>query len=204
MFHSSRTLLASIAVALSMNTSILAQSGDAEAGKLKSATCVACHDVDGNNPSDQFPKLAGQVPGYIAEQLALFKSQKRNDPVMSSMVATLSEQDMDDLDAYYSSQRIETVSIPADRVDDAQAGKMVYRGGFAEFSVPACMGCHGPSGAGIPPLYPRLGGQHAAYIESQLLAFKKGDREDPIMQSVAFPLSEEQIKQLALYLSALH
>ena len=204
MFHISRILLASVAVSLSMNASTIAQSGDAAAGKQKSANCVACHGVDGNNPSDQFPKLAGQVPGYIANQLALFKSQERKDPVMVAMVAALNEQDMRDLDAFYSSQDIEPVAIPADRAEDALAGKAIYRSGLAEYSVPACMGCHGPAGAGIPPQYPSLGGQHAAYIESALLAFKSGERENAIMQSIAFPLSKKQVRQLALYLSALH
>ena len=187
-----------------MNASTVAQGGDAAAGKQKSATCVACHGVDGNNPSDQFPKLAGQVPGYIADQLARFKSQERNDPVMTAMVAALSEQDMRDLDAFYSSQKIEPVAIPANQAEDAFAGKAIYRAGLAEYNVPACMACHGPAGTGIPPQYPSLGGQHAAYIESQLLAFKHGERENAIMQSIAFPLSAQQIRQLALYLSALH
>ena len=122
---------------------------------------------------------------------------------MFGMVSSLSEQDMADLDAYYASQSstIETVSM--DRSEDALAGESLYRTGYAPFNVPACMGCHGPAGAGIPPKYPRLGGQHAAYLESQLLAFKSGERQNAEMETVAFPLSDQQIRQLSLYLSGL-
>lgn len=190
-----------LTVAFALNSH--AQSGDAEAGKGKSTTCVACHGNDGNSPLDQFPKIAGQVPGYIASQLAKFKSGERTDPVMAGMVAGLSEQDMADLDAYYASQSITGGSIGTDQEEDARLGEQIYRGGSAEYQVPACMGCHGPTGSGVLPNFPRLAGQHAKYIETQLLAFKAGTRTDPIMQPIAFPLSEAQIKQLALYISAL-
>jgi cytochrome c553 len=193
----------SLMLAFAMNTSSVAQSGDAEAGKQKSATCVACHGADGNSPIDQFPKIAGQVPGYIAAQLASFKSGERENPIMAGMVGALSEQDMADLDAYYASQTISVGSISADQEESARAGEAIYRGGIAEYSVPACMSCHGPSGSGIPPNFPRVSGQHAAATEAQLLAFKSGQRKSPIMNPIAFPLSEEQIKQLALYISAL-
>jgi cytochrome c553 len=193
----------SLMFAFAMNTSSVAQSGDAEAGKQKSATCTACHGVDGNSPVDQFPKIAGQVPGYIAAQLASFKSGERENPIMAGMVGALSEQDMADLDAYYASQPISVGSISADQEEFARAGEAIYRGGIAEYSVPACMSCHGPSGSGIPPNFPRLSGQHAAATEAQLLAFKSGMRKSPIMNPIAFPLSEEQIKQLSLYISAL-
>ncbi len=198
-----KILMVFLAFVFAMNTSSLAQSGDAEAGKQKSATCVACHGADGNSAVDQFPKIAGQVPGYIAGQLANFKSGVRENPIMAGMVAALSDQDMADLDAYYASQQASTGSISADQEEMARAGEAVFRGGVAEYSIPACIGCHGPSGAGIPPNFPRLAGQHASFIETQLLAFKSGQRKNPIMNPIAFPLSEEQIKQLALYVSAL-
>jgi len=195
------TLMGTLVLLVTTNTVGMAQ--DADAGKAKSETCVACHGVDGNSPLDQFPKIAGQVPGYIADQLAKFKSGERASTVMMGLVATLSEQDMADIDAWYSSQSMTVGSVSPDQEAEARAGEAIYRGGIAEFNVPSCMGCHGPSGSGIPPLYPRLGGQHASYTEVELKAFKSGAREHPIMQSIAFVLSEQQIKQLALYLSAL-
>lgn len=181
-----------------------AQTGDADAGKDKSGTCVACHGTDGNSPLDQFPKIAGQVSGYIAKQLANFKSGQRENSIMLGMTASLSEKDMADLDTFYSGQSITGGSVSDDQEAAARAGEEIFRGGITEFSVPACMGCHGPSGSGIPPNFPRLAGQHAAYIEAQLLAFKSGTRTNDIMQPIAFPLSEEQIKQLALYISGLN
>jgi len=196
-----KALMGSLVLLIATNTTINAQ--DADAGTEKSVTCIACHGDDGNSPLDQFPKIAGQVPGYIKNQLVKFKSGERDNPVMAGMVAGLSEQDMADLDAYYASQSATTGSVSEDQVEFARAGEMIFRSGVKEYSVPACMACHGPSGAGIPPNFPRLAGQHAAYIEQQLLAFKSGQRVDSIMNPIAFPLSEEQIKQLALYISAL-
>ena len=195
------TLMGSLVLLVTMNTAGLAQ--DAEAGKAKAGTCVACHNSDGNSPLEQFPKIAGQVPGYIADQLARFKSGERPGTVMMGMVAALSEQDMADMDAWYSSQTMTVGAVSPDQEEDARAGEAIYRGGIAEFNVPSCMGCHGPSGSGIPPAYPRLGGQYAVYIEAELKAFKSGAREHPIMQPIAFVLSDQQIRQLALYLSAL-
>ena len=195
------TLMGVLALLVTMNTAGMAQ--DAEAGKAKSGTCVACHGTDGNSPLEQFPKIAGQVPGYIADQLASFKSGQRPGPVMMAMVAALSEQDMADMDAWYSSQTMTVGSVSPDQEEDARAGEDIFRGGIAEYNVPACMGCHGPSGSGIPPTFPRLGGQHAAYIETALQEFKSGAHGHPIMQPIAFVLSDQQIRQLALYLSAL-
>ncbi len=195
------TLMGSLVLLVTMNTAGLAQ--DAEAGKAKAGTCVACHNTDGNSPLEQFPKIAGQVPGYIADQLARFKSGERPGTVMMGLVAALSEQDMADMDAWYSSQTMTVGAVSPDQEEDARAGEAIYRGGIAEYNVPSCMGCHGPSGSGIPPAYPRLGGQHATYTETELKAFKSGARAHPIMQPIAFVLSDQQIRQLALYLSAL-
>ena len=204
MFRYTKLAMVSLALAMTMNSSISAQTGDADAGKQKSATCVACHGDDGNSPVDQFPKIAGQVPGYVAAQLAMFQSQERDNAVMMGMVGSLSEQDMADLDAFYADQAMTYATLAGDQEEDARAGEVIFRTGYAEYNVPACMGCHGPSGAGVAPNFPRLAGQHAAYIESALQAYKSGDRVNAIMQPIAFPLSDEQIKQLALYISALH
>lgn len=196
-----KILIVLLSFAFSANSA--AQSGDAEAGKQKSLACAACHGNDGNSPVAQFPKIAGQVPGYIAAQLENFKSGERADPIMGGIVAGLSEQDMADLDAYYSRQQISEIAITAEQAQQASAGEAIFRGGVAKFNVPACIGCHGPSGSGIPPNFPRLAGQHAGYTETQLLAFKSGQRNSSIMNPIAFSLSEQQIKQLALYISAL-
>jgi cytochrome c553 len=192
--------LASTPVFASENTA----HGDAEAGKAKSATCTACHMADGNSAVPSFPKIAGQQPGYIAKQLADFKSGTRLDDTMKGMVAALSEQDMLDLDAYFSGQTQSPGEISQDQAELALAGEKVYRGGLTEFSVTACMACHGPDGKGLQPNFPRLSGQHASYIEKQLLAFKDGSRSNSMMNGIAFPLSAEQIKNLSVYISGLY
>ena len=184
-----------------------AQSGDAEAGQAKSATCVACHGQTGISVSPAFPHLAGQVPGFIAAQLKLFQKGAdggRENAVMAGFVEGLSEQDMLDIDAFYSVQTPASGSITPEQEALALAGRPIYRAGHAEYSIPSCMGCHGPAGKGIGPHYPRLSGQPAEYIRTQLIAYKNGERENHIMNDVAFPLSMEQIDALATYISGLN
>ncbi len=182
-----------------------AVTGDAEKGKEKTGTCVDCHGADGNGlPGAPLnPRLADQDPGYIITQLKAFKDGSRKDAIMAGMVAALSEEDMADLDAYYSSLPAGEASIS--KKDEAMAleGEKIYRGGFRELNISACMSCHGPSGAGIPVQYPKLSGQNAEYTEKQLLAFKDGSREHFMMNPIAFLLSNEQIKQLSLYVQGL-
>ena len=178
--------------------------GDPAAGQKKSMICSACHGANGNSSNGDYPSLAGQVPGYIAQQLANFKSGIRSNTIMGGMAQTLTEEDMANLDAWYSSQQPTVYALAEDQLETAQLGETLYRGGYPPMQVPACMGCHGPAGAGIPPIFPRLAGQHAEYTETQLLAFKSEQRRSEIMSPIAFRLSAEQIRALALYLTALH
>ena len=178
--------------------------GDPAAGQTKSMVCSACHGADGNSSNRNYPSLAGQVPGYIAQQLANFKSGIRSNTIMGGMAQTLTEEDIANLDAWYSSQQPTVYTLAEDQLETAQLGETLYRGGYPPMQVPACMGCHGPAGTGIPPIFPRLAGQHAEYTETQLLAFKSEQRRSEIMVPIAFGLSAEQIQALAIYLTALH
>ena len=199
-----RLVMITIWISLAIFTAGAIQAdGDPAAGQAKSQICAACHGLDGNSLMPQNPVLAGQVPGYIAQQLARFKSGVRKSAIMAGMTQLLSEQDMQDLDAWFSSQTAPPRTVSADDLELAHTGEKLYRGGDSEMSVPACMGCHGPAGFGIPPNYPRLTGQWSTYLEDQLLAFKDGQRASPIMGPIAFRLSAEQIKTLAVYMSAL-
>tara|TARA_B100001123_G_scaffold54380_1_gene57542 strand:- start:4288 stop:4896 length:609 start_codon:yes stop_codon:yes gene_type:complete len=199
-----RLVMITIWISLAIFTAGAIQAdGDPAAGQAKSQICAACHGLDGNSLMPQNPVLAGQVPGYIAQQLAQFKSGVRKNAIMAGMTQVLSEQDMQDLDAWFSSQTAPPRTVSADDLELAHTGEKLYRGGDSDMSVPACMGCHGPAGFGIPPNYPRLTGQWSTYLEEQLLAFKDGRRASPIMGPIAFRLSAEQIKTLALYMSAL-
>jgi cytochrome c553 len=177
--------------------------GNAAAGKAKAGACVGCHGVNGNSVNPAWPKLAGQNSGYIAKQLADFKRGKRKEPLMLGMVAGLSDADMRNIGAYYAAQ--EMASVGANNEELARQGEIIYRGGITKTGVGACMGCHGPAGQGIAPNYPAVSGQHATYSEKQLLAFKRGDRtnDNNVMRSIAFLMSEQQIKAVSAYMQGL-
>lgn len=178
--------------------------GDASAGKSKAAVCAACHGADGNSPSDAYPKLAGQGEAYLLKQLIEFKSGERVNAFMAPMVANLSEQDMADLAAYYSSQKI----LPGATAEEyVELGQSVYRGGNKETGVPACMACHGPNGSGMPAAkWPALSGQYSAYVKAQLEAFASGARKNDannMMRDIASRMSPEEIKAVSAYVSGL-
>jgi cytochrome c553 len=181
----------------------------AKAQSIASQVCAACHAADGNSIGPANPKIAGQVPEYLHKQLVDFKPQggkkaARENAVMSGMVANLSEADMKNLAAYYSGQKLKPAAA-ADK-ELAALGQKVWRGGNAQTGVPACAGCHGPTGAGIPAQYPRVAGQYAEYLATQLRAFKEGGRaNDPngMMRGVAARLSEREIKAVAEYAAGL-
>jgi len=177
-----------------------------QAGEEKAKqACASCHGPDGNSANPDFPVLAGQVPGYIAEQLQRFKSGARDNAIMKGIVGGLSDEDMAALDLYFANQSAKGGAIPEGDVNMAKKGEHVYRGGFGPMNVSACMSCHGPSGHGVPRRYPRVAGQHRKYLEQQLLAFKTGKRtsDGDIMTNIAFRLSEQQIKELAAFMHAL-
>ncbi|MES1941622.1 cytochrome c4 [Salinisphaera sp. T5B8] len=179
--------------------------GDVEAGKTRSAQCAACHGPQGNMQSEQFPKLAGQGAPYIYEQLKLFKSGERQNAIMAGQAAGLSDEDMKNLAVYFAAQQ--TRPGAAD-VSVAPAGAVLYHGGNADKGVPACSGCHGPSGLGnAAAKFPRLSGQSPQYIATQLKAYRSGDRSGyrnaTIMNGVAENLTDADIQALASYVAGL-
>jgi cytochrome c553 len=202
-----KILTLALGVLLASSTVMARAEGSAVAGKAKSAVCAGCHGVDGNSMSPDFPKLAGQEAAYIAKQLADFKNPKsgRNNPIMLGMTASLSPADMANLGAYYASQKAAPGTAVAD-IATFKKGERLYRGGSAKFGIAACMSCHGPSGHGIPPRFPRVSGQHSAYTQKQLTAFKAGDRtnDGDIMARIAFKLSAAEIKAVSEYMAGLH
>jgi len=198
-------LMFGILVAAGVLAAPAAMAANIEAGKAKSAMCASCHGADGNGGADPtWPKLAGQGAPYIVKQLKDFKSGARKDPIMAGMAAGLSDADMANLGAYFGS--LEPSAGAARTADLAKDGERIYRGGIANRGVAACMSCHGPSGAGIPPHFPRLSGQKAAYTKKQMLAFKAGSRanDGKVMTMIAFKLSEGEIEALSEYMAGLH
>lgn len=179
--------------------------GDAAAGKSKSATCLACHGADGNSPLAMYPKIAGQPENYLAAQIKAFRDKGRQDPLMTPMATSLSDQDIEDLAAYYATQAMGHGAAPPDSV---ALGEKIYRGGNQKTKVPACMSCHGPNGAGNGPAgWPALAGQHPDYTGKQLRDFANAQRPggpNDMMSDLASRLSEEEIKAVSGYLAGLH
>ena len=180
--------------------------GDIEAGKTKSAPCVACHGVDGNSVNPEWPKLGGQHEGYLIQQLLYFSNGERDNAIMKGMAGNLTDQDRADLAAYFASQGVAYGTADPEMVE---LGEKIYRGGNSESGVAPCMGCHGPNGAGNPPAnYPALHGQHAKYVENQLHGFAEGNRinENSIkmMQITASRMTNKEIRAVASYIQGLH
>ncbi|MCG7981288.1 MAG: cytochrome c4 [Candidatus Thiodiazotropha lotti] len=197
--------LVTATLALSFSVGLVQAAGNAEDGKNKSAVCAGCHGAEGNSPLNPvWPKIAGQHPAYIEKQIKDFKANKRSDPMMSPMAAPLSDQDIADLAAFYSSQAIKTGVAAADKVE---AGERLYRAGNADTGVAACMACHGPSGAGNPQAnFPAIAGQHATYVEKALKDFRAGTRTNDaskMMQGVVERMTDEEMAEVAQYIQGL-
>ena len=183
---------------------------DPAKGKVIAETvCVACHGADGNSPAAANPNLAGQGAEYLYKQMSNFKSvdgkpAARNNAIMGGMVAALSDEDMRNLAAWFSSQKLK----PAVARDESKIalGQKIWRQGDLKKGIPACAGCHGPAGAGLPAQYPRLSGQYAEYTEAQLKAFRSDERNnDPeqMMRTIAAKMSDVEMKAVAEYAAGL-
>ena len=169
---------------------------------ISAAVCVACHTNDGSRGSAANPILQGQHPAYLARQLAEFKAGERKNAIMQGIASTLSPADMKNVAAFYAGKNAKPGF--AKNKELAFLGEAIWRGGVADRSIPACAGCHSPNGAGIPAQYPRLSGQHADYVESQLRAFRSGARSNnAVMMGVAAKLNDREIKALADYTAGL-
>jgi cytochrome c553 len=179
--------------------------GDPAKGKVIATTlCVNCHNADGNSTIPTNPKIAGQHAEYLFKQMKNFKNGERANPIMAGMISAYSEPQMLDLAAYFSEQ----VYKPevAKNHDTVDLGRKLYRGGNPAKGLPACAGCHGPAGAGIPGRFPRIAGQFAEYVEIQLKAFRVGERaNDPnkMMRAVADRMSDADIKALSDFVAGL-
>jgi cytochrome c553 len=175
---------------------------DVARGKqIASTVCVACHGADGNSVVPTNPVLAGQNADYIAAQLAAFKAGARPSPIMQGMASPLSPEDMRNVGAWFESQK------PAGHFAHDKAlverGQQIWRSGVKATDVPACAGCHGAAGHGIPAQYPRLAGQYPDLSLGWLKAFASGARPNPVMGQIASKLSENDMKAVAEYISGL-
>ena len=202
-----------IAATAAMSTASLAQEAAqpkaaapdlAKAKQIATQVCAACHGADGNSVAPANPNLAGQVSDYITLQLMHFKAGVRVNATMQAMAATLSDEDMRAVGIYFSQQKPKGLGAKDPAL--VKAGAKVWRGGDAQSDVPACAGCHSPTGVGIPKNYPRLAGQYGDYLYAQLKAFKSGERganpkdaNGQIMATIAGNMTDDQMKAVADY-----
>lgn len=205
-FKSLLALLAAAAMAtpLAASESKPAAKADLVKGEaIATQVCSACHTADGSRGSAANPIIQGQHPEYLVKQLTEFKSGKRDNAIMKGMASALSDDDMKNVAAFYASKQPKPGA--ARNKELVALGEKIYRGGIADRQVPACAGCHSPSGAGIPAQYPRLSGQHSDYTELQLKGFRDGVRKNnAVMTGVAAKMNDREIKAVADYISGLH
>lgn len=181
---------------------------DLNAGQEKSKVCATCHGQDGNSTTPAWPKIAGQSESYLIRELTEYRKGAkgaRNESVMAAMVQSLSDQDIQDLAAYFASQKPSPGTAQSDLV---ALGEKIYRGGNMKTGVPACSACHGVQGQGNAfAKFPRLSGQQAAYTADQLKKFQSGARaNDPnaIMRDISKRMSDQEIQAVSSYVSGLH
>jgi len=179
--------------------------GDAARGEALTGTCVACHGTDGNSLAGSFPNIAGQNPAYLLKQLQDIQSGARSAVLMTGILDGMSQQDLEDLSAFYAGQ---TAGVGAADPALVSLGESIYKAGIARKQVAACSGCHAPSGDGNGLAgFPKIGGQWAEYTETQLKAFRSGDRrndgDSKMMRLSAMDLSDEEIAAVSSYIAGL-
>ena len=194
----------SLVAALGWTSSALA-AGSKEAGQAKAATCSACHGMDGNSLNPEWPNLAGQHEVYIVKQLKAFHAGQRQNVLMSPMAAILTEEDMADLAAYFSSQTVRGGETDPSKFK-ARPARLPLRqrrragDGLRRLSRPERTR---QRAGGVPVA---SSGQHATYVAAQLRAYKSGARTtDPnqMMRTIAAALSEDEIDAVASYVQGL-
>ena len=195
-----------VACGLLLASPAVAQQGSAQAGQAKAVTCAACHGADGNSVTPEWPNLAGQHASYFVRQMEAYRDGGRPDPGMRGFAATLTVQDTLDIGAYYAAQSPQPQGADPELVS---IGEQIYRGGIPERGVAACIACHGPRGRGNPlAAWPRISGQHSAYVFNTLQAYASGQRNSDVdmnrmMGNVAELLFEDEMLALASYVQGL-
>jgi cytochrome c553 len=226
-----KLLTVSISLAIVSASAVVFAEGSAKLGKTQAASCAGCHGEDGNSMVSTFPKLAGQHELYLANQLQAFKLGSRNAPMMAPLAMALSDEEMQNIGAYYAEQKISANQMPVLQADEDEdeddlseeeqkaaaekrkdqlkelmaIGGDLYRNGDLEREVSACIACHGPYGEGNKPAaFPALYSQHADYLIKSLIDYKKGARQnnpENMMHMIATKMTDKQIKAVSYYIS---
>lgn len=179
------TLLAAMVCA----QALAADDADAERGRKLAYACMGCHGIEHYKnayPKYSVPKLGGQSAAYIAAALAAYDQGARWHPTMKGYAKSLSQQDRADLGAWFAS-----------RANKPAAGTA----GNPPAAAEACSACHGTDGFGTLPENPTLAGQHADYLEQALHDYRRGKRSNPIMDAMAAPLTDDDIRAIAAWFS---
>lgn len=179
--------------------------GDPAAGKDKAAVCAACHGADGKAIQPSYPNLAGQHAAYLAKQLTEYRDGDRVNALMSGQAANLSDEDIQDLAAYFA-EMPKHEGVAAE--ENLTLGQDIYRGGITSAGIAACAACHGPAGEGNPmAAWPVISGQNAQYTSDQLKYFRSEERaNDPnaMMRGISKRMTDAEIDAVANYISGLH
>ncbi|MFZ9615807.1 MAG: c-type cytochrome [Fluviibacter sp.] len=181
-----------------------------DAAAIAKNVCAACHGADGNSSIPVNPSLAGQHASYLLKQLNNFKAGAdgkpalRQNAVMNGMAAPLSEAEMKALAQYFSKQTLKPDVAKDEKL--VTEGRKLWRAGDIKKGIPACAGCHGVAGGGLPAQYPSLAGQHPDYVVTQLKQFREGTRaNDPeaVMRTIAAKMTDPQMAAVAEYAAGL-
>lgn len=186
-------------------TNLRSGPGDPVAGKSKAELCYGCHGEDGNSIEPLIPKLAGQYGIYIAKQIRNYQASTRTHQIMGAIAASISDEDLADISAYFASQPMMKGASPSSN----QIGKKLFENDDLSRMMVRCSNCHGATGKGQNPrnpVFPVIGGQHKDYLLRQLLSFKKGNRNNSpggVMNITVQRLSDAELEALAEYVSGL-
>lgn len=183
------------------DAALIAQSGNARGAPA----CISCHIVRGEgSPDSGFPHLEGLNGDYLLNQLNAFASGQRAHPMMTPIAQTLTVEERRGLAQYYGAMKALASPVLPAATDDAGA-KLALKGRWSD-GLPACVQCHGATGAGVGAVTPALAGQSAHYIETQLRNWQQGTRPPGplgLMKAVASKLSPTDIRAVAGYFAAL-
>jgi len=161
--------------------------GDAAHGKELSYTCLGCHGIDDYKnvyPTYSVPKLSGQHAEYIVAALKAYATGQRSHGTMHQQAASLSDQEMQDIAAYFAGAGLKVDAAPV---------------GTAPAKVALCGSCHGKNGVGITGDYPNLAGQYSDYLARALTEYQHGDRKNPVMPNFVAGMTETDFEELASY-----
>ena len=202
-----KKLIVSSVVLLMSLAGVAHAAGDAAAGADKVAVCAGCHGADGNSMVPTFPNLAGQGEKYFVKQIADFKAMttRKNDTMMGMAMTIATDQDAADIAAFYAAQKLNSTAVSDE--SKLAKGREIYKGGNMQTGVPACQGCHGPTGAGNSAAgYPQLKGQHVDYTKAQLHAFRDASRSNDdreVMRNALPRITDAEIEAVAHYIASL-